>query len=195
MQEKERRSRVERYTNETSVEVEVDLDGNGLYSVETGIRFLDHMIASISKHSLIDIRLKGVSKDGIRHHLIEDVAITLASALDKALGGRDGIERFGYAMVPMDDALAFVALDLVRRAYHAIDLKLVNGVEDMVKEDIEHFFTSFALNLNACIHVVVQYGSNDHHKVEAACKALGVALRNAAVINPRKGIASTKGTI
>ncbi|GBC73785.1 Imidazoleglycerol-phosphate dehydratase [archaeon HR04] len=191
----ERRYRVERSTNETSVEVEVDLDGNGLYSVETGIRFLDHMIASIAKHSLIDIRLKGISKDGIKHHLIEDVAITLASALDKALGGRDGIERFGYAMVPMDDALASVALDLVRRAYHAIDLKLANGVEDMVKEDIEHFFTSFALNLNACIHVVVQYGSNDHHKVEAACKALGVALRNAASINPRKGIASTKGTI
>ncbi|MEM4611183.1 MAG: imidazoleglycerol-phosphate dehydratase HisB [Candidatus Nitrosocaldus sp.] len=191
----ERRSRVERSTNETSVEVEVDLDGSGSYSVDTGIRFLDHMIASIAKHSLIDLRLKGISKDGIRHHLVEDVAITFANALDKALGSRDGIERFGYAMVPMDDALAVAALDLVRRAYHAIDLKLVNGVEDMAKEDIEHFFTSLASNLDACLHVVVQYGKNDHHKVEAACKALAVALRNAASMNPSRGVASTKGTI
>ncbi len=191
----ERRSRVERSTSETSVEVEVNLDGYGSYDIETGIIFLDHMIASIAKHSLLDLKLKGISRDGIRHHLVEDVAITLANALDKALGSREGIERFGYAIVPMDDALAIAAVDLVRRAYHLIDLKLTDGVEDVVKEDIEHFFTSLASNLNACVHVVVQYGSNDHHKVEAACKALAVALRNAASINPRRGIASTKGKI
>lgn len=191
----ERRSRVERSTSETTVEVEVNLDGDGSYTIDTGIKFLDHMIASIAKHSLIDLKLKGISKDGIRHHLIEDVAITLAGALDKALGSREGIERFGHAIVPMDDALAVAAVDLVRRAYHAIDLKLAEGVEDMVKEDIEHFFTSLVLNLNACMHVVVQYGSNDHHKAEAACKALAVALRNAASMNPRRGVASTKGSI
>lgn len=191
----ERRSRVERSTNETSVEVDVSIDGYGSYSIDTGIRFLDHLLASLAKHSMLDLKLKGTSKDGIKHHLVEDVAITLANAIDRALGSREGIERFGYAIVPMDDALAFAAVDLVRRAYHLIDLKLAEGVEDMVREDVEHFFTSLASNLNACIHVVVQYGSNDHHKVEAACKAFAVALRHAASINPRRGIASTKGSL
>lgn len=191
-----RRSRVERSTSETSVEVEVNMDGDGSYSVETGVRFLDHMIASISRHSMVDVRLKGISRDGIMHHLIEDTAIALGSALDKALGSREGIERFGYAIVPMDDALALASIDLVRRSYHLIDLKVSSArIEDMAREDVEHFFASLASNMDACVHVVVQYGSNDHHKVEAACKALAVALRHASSINPKRGIASTKGSI
>jgi imidazoleglycerol-phosphate dehydratase len=186
----------ERVTNETSISVAVNIDGKGEYEIDTGIAFIDHLIASLAKHSLIDLRLKCISKDNIRHHLIEDTAIALAVALDKALASRDNIERFGYAIVPMDDALTIAAVDLVKRSYCNIDLKIVrDSIEDVAREDIEHFFNSFAKNLNACIHVIVQYGSNDHHKVESAFKALAIALRNAMSINPSKGVASTKGVL
>ncbi len=184
----------ERVTNETSISVAVEIDGKGEYSIDTGIRFMDHLIASLAKHSSIDLRLKCISKDGIRHHLIEDTAIALGIALDKALASRDGIARFGYAIIPMDDALAVAAVDLVRRPYCVIDLKINGSVEDVAKEDIEHFLTSFTVNLNACMHLVVQYGSNDHHKVESAFKGLAVALRDAMSITGR-GVASTKGVL
>lgn len=184
----------ERVTSETSISVAVEIDGKGEYSIDTGIRFMDHLIASLAKHSSIDLRLKCISKDGIRHHLIEDTAIALGIALDKALVSRDGIARFGYAIIPMDDALVVAAVDLVRRPYCVIDLKINGSVEDVAKEDIEHFLTSFAVNLNACIHVMVQYGSNDHHKVESAFKGLAVALRDAMSITGR-GVASTKGVL
>ncbi len=184
----------ERVTNETSISVAVDIDGKGEYNIDTEVRFMDHLIASLAKHSSIDLRLKCISKDGIRHHLIEDMAIALGIAIDKALASRDGIARFGYAIIPMDDALAIAAVDLVRRPYYVIDLKLNGSVEDVAKEDIEHFLTSFAVNLNACIHVMVQYGSNDHHKVESAFKGLAVALRDAMGIIG-KGVASTKGVL
>lgn len=189
-----RHAEYERVTNETSISVVVEIDGKGEYSIDTGVRFMDHLIASLAKHSSIDLRLKCISKDGIRHHLIEDMAIALGIAIDKALASRDGIARFGYAIIPMDDALAIAAVDLVRRPYCVIDLKLNGSVEDVAKEDIEHFLTSFTVNLNACIHVMVQYGSNDHHKVESAFKALAVALRDAMSITG-KGVASTKGVL
>jgi imidazoleglycerol-phosphate dehydratase len=107
----------ERVTNETSISVAVNIDGKGEYEIDTGIAFIDHLIASLAKHSLIDLRLKCISKDNIRHHLIEDTGIALAVALDKALASRDNIERFGYAIVPMDDALTIAAVDLVKRSY------------------------------------------------------------------------------
>jgi imidazoleglycerol-phosphate dehydratase len=146
---------------------------------------------------MIDLKITSKSKDRIVHHIAEDVAITLANALDKALGNRAKIYRFGHAIVPMDDSLAIAAIDLVKRQYYSIDLKLSRmNIEGMSKEDLEHFFRSFAQNINACIHVNVQYGENDHHKVEAATKALAVALREAVEMDKKgRGVPSTKGSM
>lgn len=192
-----RKSKVERATKETSVKVELNIDGNGKTSVKTTIPFLDHLVTSIAKHGMMDLKVAARSKDRIVHHIAEDVAITFANAIDKALGKREGILRFGHAIVPMDEALAFAAVDLVKREYYNIDLKLNRmNIEGMSKEDLEHFFRSFAQNISACTHIVVQYGNNDHHKVEAAAKALAVALREAASIDRKgRGIPSTKGAM
>ena len=137
------------------------------------------------------------SKDKIEHHLIEDVAITIGSSIDKALGKRTGITRFSYASVPMDESLAEASLDLVKRPYSKISLLIKrNKIEGVSKEDIEHFFKSLTQNLSSCIHVTVKYGDNDHHKIEAAIKSLAVALRNASSRDKKqKGIPSTKGAM
>jgi imidazoleglycerol-phosphate dehydratase len=192
-----RKSKVERQTKETSVRVELNIDGKGNTSVETTIPFLDHLAGTIGKHAMMDLKIVAKSKDKIVHHIAEDVAITFANALDKALGNRAKIYRFGHAIVPMDDSLAYAAIDLVKRQYYTIDLKLSRmNIEGMSKEDLEHFFRSFAQNVNACIHLNVQYGENDHHKVEAATKALAVALREAVTIDKKgRGIPSTKGSM
>ena len=194
---KARIGRINRKTRETEVSVSLNLDGKGKIDVKTGISFLDHMITSIAKHSMIDLKLNAVSKDGIDHHLIEDTAIALAKVMDTSLGNRSGIVRFGYAAVPMDESLAEASLDLVRRPYHKIDLGIErNQIEGISKEDLEHFFGSFAQNLNACTHITVKYGENDHHKIEAALKAFAVAWRTAVSLDKKqKGIPSTKGVM
>jgi imidazoleglycerol-phosphate dehydratase len=192
-----RKARIERATKETSVTVEIDIDGAGDTRVETGLPFIDHLITSIGKHSMMDIALVGKSNDSIVHHLAEDVAIALAQTIDKALGDRARIVRFGSATVPMDEALAFVAIDLVKRQYHRIDIKLERAsIEGIPREDIEHFCRSLLQGLNACTHMVVEYGDNDHHKVEAALKAFAIAFRTAAEIDSRRrGAPSTKGAM
>jgi imidazoleglycerol-phosphate dehydratase len=146
---------------------------------------------------MIDISLAGKSNDGIVHHLAEDVAIALSQTIDKALGDRSRIVRFGSAMVPMDEALAYVAIDLVKRQYHKADLKLErDSIEGVPREDLDHFVRSLLQNLNACTHMIVEYGDNDHHKVEAALKAFALALRAAAGTDAkRKGVPSTKGAM
>ena len=136
------------------------------------------MLNILATHSLIDItaRSKAISV----HHMVEDLAIGLGEALNKALGTREGITRFGNAAAPMDCSLAFAAVDLVKRPYFKIELKLRGKkVEEMPTEDIVHFFESFTTSLQANIHVYVEYGSNDHHKAEAAIKALALSLRQA----------------
>jgi imidazoleglycerol-phosphate dehydratase len=175
--------------------VKVNLDAEGKGSVNTGVSFLDHMITSLATHSLIDIT--ATVKGDLRHHAIEDLAIGLGEALSKALGVREGIARFGYAAAPMDCSLAFAAVDLVKRPYFKIDLKLRGKkIEDMPTEDINHFFETLATSLQANVHVFVQYGSNDHHKAEAAIKALALSLRQAIALDPRrKGVPSSKGVI
>ncbi|NOJ26901.1 MAG: imidazoleglycerol-phosphate dehydratase [Nitrososphaera sp.] len=190
-------AKLERVTKETAVTVEVNIDGSGKTAVKTGIPFIDHLITSIGKHSMIDITLTGKSNDDILHHLAEDVAIALSQTIDKALGNREGITRFGSAMVPMDESLASVAIDLVKRQFHKTELKLVrDSIEGLPREDLEHFVRSLMQNLNACTHVIVEYGDNDHHKVEAALKAFAVALRAAVSIDgKRKGVPSTKGAM
>ncbi len=190
-----RADEVYRKTRETEVHVKVNLDSEGKADVDTGVSFLDHLITSLATHSLIDITAK--VKGDLRHHAVEDLAICLGEALNKALGNREGITRFGYAAAPMDCSLAFSAVDLVKRPYSKIDLKLRGKkVEDMPTEDIVHFFETLATSLQANVHVFVQYGNNDHHKAEAAIKALALSLRQAmAMDSRRKGVPSSKGVI
>ncbi len=194
---KSRTSKIKRTTKETDVTVSVNLDGQGKTSVTTGISFLDHLITAFGKHSMMDLQVKAKSVDKIEHHLIEDTAITIGSAVDKALGNRSGIVRFSYASVPMDESLAEASIDLVKRPYSKISLSLKRSkIEDMSKEDIEHFVQSLIQNLNSCIHLTVKYGENDHHKIEAAIKSLAVALRMSSSIDKiQKGIPSTKGAL
>ncbi len=190
-----RKYEVYRKTKETEVNVKVNLDGEGKAKVSTGVPFLDHMVASLATHSCIDITVN--VKGDLRHHSVEDLAIGLGEALNKALVTREGITRFGYAAAPMDCSLAFSAVDLVKRPYFKIDLKLRGKkIEDMPTEDIIHFFESFATSLCATIHIYVQYGSNDHHKAEAAVKALALSLRQAVALEARrKGVPSSKGVM
>jgi len=190
-----RKDEVYRKTKETEVSVKVNLDGSGKVNAKTGVPFLDHMVTSMATHSMIDITAN-VTGD-LRHHSVEDLALGLGEALNKALGARNDIARFGFAAVPMDCSLAFAAVDLVKRPYFKIDLKLRGKkIEDMPIEDINHFFESLATSLCANVHVYVQYGSNDHHKIEAAVKALALSLRQAVAIDPkRKGVPSSKGVI
>ena len=190
-----RTDEVYRKTKETEVTAKVNLDGEGKLDIETSVAFLDHLLTSFATHSLIDITAK--VKGDLKHHSIEDLAIGLGEALSKALGNREGITRFGFAAVPMDDSLAFAAVDLVKRPYAVINLKLKGKkVEDMATEDIVHFFETLATSLCANIHVWTQYGGNDHHKAEAAFKALALSLKQAVAMDPRrKGSPSSKGAM
>ena len=188
-------SEVSRKTRETEIFVKVNLDATGKAEVDTGVAFLNHLITALASHSLIDItaRVKG----DLKHHIVEDVAICLGEALRKALGDCEGIVRFGFAAVPMDCSLVFSAVDLVKRPYAKIDLKFRGKkIEDMPCEDIYHFLETLAFSMQANIHVWTQYGANDHHKAEAAFKALALSLRQATAIDPRrKGIPSSKGVL
>lgn len=190
-----RTSETYRKTRETEVKVKVNLDGEGKADVDTGVFFLNHMIVSLATHSLIDIDAS--VKGDLKHHSVEDVALGLGEALSKALGNREGIARFGYAAAPMDCSLAFAAVDLVKRPYFKIDLKLRGKkIEDIATEDVNHFFESLAMALSSNVHIFTQYGSNDHHKAEAAVKALALSLRQAIALDPRrKGVPSSKGVI
>jgi len=192
---KMRKEEVYRKTKETEVKVKVNLDGEGKANVSTSVPFLDHMLTSLATHSLIDIDAS--VKGDLVHHSVEDLALGLGEALNKALGGREGITRFGNSAAPMDCSLAFAAVDLVKRPYFKIDLKLRGKkIEDMQTEDINHFFESLSTALQANVHIFVEYGSNDHHKAEAAVKALALSLRQAIATDPRrKGVPSSKGVI
>ncbi|MBD3205639.1 imidazoleglycerol-phosphate dehydratase HisB [Candidatus Bathyarchaeota archaeon] len=188
-----RESQYERTTRETKIKVNVNLDGTGVSQIDAGSGFLDHMLTSLSTHSLIDIQLK--AEGDLQHHIIEDVAISLGRVLLEALKETPEIIRFSSATVPMDCSLASCAVDLGGRPYHIIDLRLeAPSVEGTPSEDLTHFFESLATELRANIHLEVKYGKNDHHKAEAAFKALAICLRNAIKIDPnRVGVPSSKG--
>ena len=147
---------------------------------------------------MIDLTIKAKSLDNIEHHLIEDVALTIGIAIDKALGDRSGITRFSYASVPMDESLAETSIDLVKRQFNKITLLIKRTkIEGISKEDMEHFFASLTQNLNSCIHITVKvWRKNDHHKVEAAIKSFAVAFRLASSPDKKqKGVPSTKGAM
>jgi len=192
-----RKAKVKRETLETRVEVEINLDGTGKGNIQTGIRFLDHQLRTLSKHSLIDLDVK--AEGDLNHHIVEDVALTMGEALAKALGKKKGIFRYGWAVTPMDDALVLVSVDIGGRSYAALDLSLSRAaIEDMEAEDVEHFLLSFAQTAKMNLHAKVLYGSNNHHKVEALFKALAISLRQAVSIDPRRGeseVPSLKGEL
>jgi imidazoleglycerol-phosphate dehydratase len=190
-----RTEEVYRKTKETEVKVKVNLDGEGKAAINSGVPFLDHMLTSLATHSLIDIDAS--VKGDLAHHCTEDLALGLGEAFSKALGAREGITRFGSAVAPMDCSLAFAAVDLVKRPYFVIDFKLRGKkVEGMPTEDIVHFFESLTQTLQANVHIFVEYGSNDHHKAEAAVKAFALSLRQAVTVDSRrKGVPSSKGVI
>ena len=182
-------------TKESNVEVRVNLDGQGTVNIDTTISFLNHIITTLATHSNVDIDVK--ARSDLKHHLSEDVALCLGEALNKALGDRRDIARFGWAIIPMDASLVTVALDLVRRPFTICKLSLSGeSIEDMPCEDITHFISSLSQSMKSTIHVRTLYGENDHHKVEAAIKALALSLRMAISIDPlRTGVASTKGVL
>lgn len=191
-----RRGTVRRATKETEVRITVNLEGRGRSECRTGVKFLNHMLDSFATHSLIDIKVR--AKGDLQHHIVEDVAITLGQAVSKALGDRRGIRRFGGAAVPMDEALALAAVDLVRRPYASVQLALERVmVEDTPREDLEHFLVSLITNLDATVHLKVLDGRNDHHKFEATVKAFALALREATALDSgrSKKTPSSKGAM
>ena len=187
----------ERVTRETRVLVELDLAGQGRAQVNTGIGFLDHLLTAFARHARLDlvVRCDGdlVVDD---HHTVEDVALGIGSALDRALGERKGINRFGHAIVPLDEALSRVAIDLSGRPFADVNLGLRReSIGTLATENIAHFLLSFATTGRMALHVDVLKGENDHHRAESALKATAVALRQALASTGFDDVPSTKGVL
>ena len=195
----DRIARHSRETSETTVRVEINLDGTGQYEVKTGNGMLDHMLAQLARHGLLDLKVEANGDLGPGwHHLVEDVGITLGQALREAVGEGKGIVRMGHAVVPLDETLVQVALDLGGRGYAVIDIGLSNElVGDLPGDLLRHFLESLAFESRMSLHAKVIQGVNPHHKAEATFKALARALNDALRIDPRRGgdVPSTKGTI
>ncbi|MBI5957483.1 MAG: imidazoleglycerol-phosphate dehydratase HisB [Chloroflexi bacterium] len=194
----ERKATISRRTNETQIELSLNLDGSGKVEINTGIGFFDHMLHHIAHHGLFDLSVQAAGDLHVdAHHTIEDVAICLGRALDQALGDRAGIVRIGSAYVPMDEALARVVVDLSGRAYAVIQAEFdTPQMGQMPTSLVVHVFESIAFNARMNLHAAVLYGRDDHHKAEALFKALGRALSAAVAFDPRRGgVPSTKGTL
>ena len=194
-----RRAEVRRETTETQIAVTLDLDGSGRYAVATGIGFLDHMLEQLSRHSLIDLTVEAKGDLHIdHHHTTEDSALAIGEAFSRALGDRKGIQRFGSAYAPMDETLTRVAIDISGRPFLVFRTTFSQSkLGDFDTELFEHWFHSFAQAAGITLHVETLYGSNNHHIVESAFKALARALRAAIEVDPRKAdaVPSTKGTL
>lgn len=193
----DRTASIDRQTGETGVNVELDLDGPGDADVDTGIGFLDHLLSALAIHGELDLEL---ACDGDLHvddhHTAEDCAIALGQAVDAALGDRAGIARFGHAYAPLDEALARAVVDLSGRSHATVDLGLEgHRLGELATENVEHVVHSLAMNAGATVHVEVIRGTNDHHRAEAAFKALALALRAAVAERGDDRIPSTKGTL
>ena len=194
-----RKASINRDTKETSIKVDVNLDGTGKASIKTGIGFLDHMMEQIAKHSLIDIDLKAKGDLHIDlHHTTEDSGIAFGEALKKALGEKKGIKRYASATIPMDETLSRVSLDLWNRPYLVWNVKLaVEKLGEMDTELFKEWFHAFSQSAGITLHVENIYGDNSHHKIESCYKGLARALREAVQVDRRAEdiIPSTKGTI
>ncbi len=194
-----RQASVERTTKETSIKVTVNLDGSGQYAVATGIGFLDHMLEQLSRHCLMDLKVEAKGDIHIDfHHTTEDVAICIGEAVAKALGDRKGIGRYGSAVIPMDETLTEVAIDLSNRPYLIWKVAFSKPkLGEMDTELFKEWFQAFAQAAGATLHVWNKYGENNHHIVESCYKGLARALRQAAEIDTRKAdaVPSTKGVL
>jgi len=186
-----------RETRETAISIRLDIDGSGLASIETGIGFYDHLLGSLAHHGLFDLTVSASGDLAVdEHHTVEDVALVLGAAFAEALGDRTGIQRFGDARVPMDEALASAVVDVGGRPYAVIELPFRGErVGELPLQLVEHALEAFARTAGATLHVSGN-GRNDHHLAEAAFKALGRALRAACEPDPRRiGVPSTKGSL
>jgi len=189
---------VERITNETQVKVSIEITGQGIFCGDTGVPFLNHMLDLWTRHGLFNLTLIAQGDLAVdAHHTVEDVGITLGQALRKALGKREAINRYGSALVPMDEALLLVAVDISGRPFLGYDVNLITSqVGDFDTELVEEFLRAFTVNAGLTLHVRMLSGKNAHHIIEAIFKALGRALREATEIDPRgKGVPSTKGSL
>jgi len=194
-----RKALIERKTKETDIKLTLNLDGKGQYSINTSIPFFDHMLSLMCKHGIFDMNLKAKGDIEIDfHHTVEDIGIVLGKALKQTLGDMKGISRFGQAMVPMDEALASVSIDISGRPYlvYRVFFPKKSKIKNFDPDLIEDFLQAFVSNSGITLHVESPYGRNTHHIIEAIFKALGKALRNAVYIDPRiKGIPTTKGQL
>jgi imidazoleglycerol-phosphate dehydratase len=194
-----RRALIDRRTTETQIALSINLDGRGAYEIGTGIRFFDHMLELMARHGGFDLKITARGDlDVDQHHLVEDVGIVLGEAVAKALGNRRGINRAGYFVMPMDETLAVVAIDLGGRPHTVVDLQVpIERVGDLQVELVHDFFDGFAMAARANVHVKVLYGRSNHHKVESVFKAFARALRVAVAKDKRlaKQLPSTKGLL
>jgi len=194
-----RQASLHRATKETDIRVEWTIDGSGQGKIDTGIRFLDHMLELVARHGAFDLRIDAKGDlDVDQHHTVEDLGIALGEAVSKALGTRRGINRAGYFVMPMDETLAVAAIDLGGRPHAVVDLKVRTArVGDLQTELVHDFFDGFALGARANVHVKVLYGRSSHHHVEAVFKAFARALRVACAKDKRlaRMLPSTKGLL
>ncbi len=177
-------STIKRETKETSISLELDIDGSGEWKIRTGLQMFDHLLAQLAQHGRFDLRISATGDD--QHHVVEDVAICLGRAFGEALGEKRSIVRMGDAAVPMDDALATVAVDISGRGYTVLELPFSdNDMAGFPTDLIRHFLESFSIEARLNLHAKIVYGTNDHHKAEALFKALGRALDTATKIDER----------
>ena len=193
-----RSSQISRKTAETNIYLALNMDGEGKTQIDTGIGFFDHMLTHIGKHSFSDLTVKAEGDLEVDcHHTVEDVGIVLGQAIKEAVGNKEGINRYGQAIIPMDEALVLCAIDLSGRAYIDVDTPFtVERVGDFDTEMVEEFFRAVGSHAAMNLHIQVLRGKNNHHIIEGMCKAFAKALMMAIAINPRvKGVASTKGML
>lgn len=191
-------SNIQRETAETSISLSLNLDGEGKLLIQTGIGFFDHMLTHIGKHSISDLEVKVKGDLEVDcHHTVEDTGIVLGQAIREAVGDKVGINRYGQAIIPMDEALILCAIDLSGRPYVDIDTPFtVEKVGTFDTEMVEEFFRAIAVNAGMNLHIEVLRGKNNHHIIEGMCKAFAKALLMAVTLNPRiKGVPSTKGML
>jgi imidazoleglycerol-phosphate dehydratase len=194
-----RRATIKRVTRETSIALRLSIDGKGRYDVRTGIRFLDHMLELFARHGGFDLQVRATGDlDVDQHHTVEDLGIALGEAVSAALGSKKGINRAGYFLMPMDEALAVAAIDLSGRVHAVVDLRVrVRLVGDLQTELVQDFFEGFAQGAKANVHVKVLYGRSSHHHIEAVFKAFARALRVACAKDRQMArmLPSTKGLL
>ena len=193
-----RTAKISRKTKETKIELALNLDGKGVTSAHTGVGFFDHMLDLLARHALLDLSIHADGDlDVDAHHTVEDVGIVLGQAIEKAVGDKRGIFRYGWAIVPMDESLAQVAIDLSGRPAFVFNVKFGGElIGNFAVELVEEFFKALATSARMNLHVTVPYGTNNHHVAEAIFKATAKALRQAVSLDPRNpGIPSTKGSL